>query len=281
MKEVTIHILRCGGIELTREAVFGGSQSSAALLRLIAAPVGRRLTLPCFCYLIEHPKGLVLFDTGIGRAFSPDGVFDGEAVRALIGRTLCSFMRPRVAPGMSIGEQLSSRGLRPSDLDCVILSHLDSDHTGGLHELRGAKRILLPEDEYFWTCRTVYKLRQPSSLWMDMGVERFWYRGSPLGSNRWAYDLFGDESFMLVNLPGHTDGMCAALIRNGGRFAVLGSDAAICRENLDSLSAPGYCFDKVFCRRSLEWLREMRGMSGCEAVLLSHDAEEERGIVRL
>ena len=281
MAEVRIHILRCGEIELTGEAVYGGSESSMAMVRLISAPVGKRLVLPCFCYLVEHPGGLVLFDTGIGRAFSPEGVFDAFSVRALTGRMLCSFFRPRVDKGMSIGEQLATRGISPGDIDCVVISHLDPDHTGGLHELRGAKRILLPEDEYFWTCRTVYKMRQPTALWMDMDVERFWYRGSPLGPNRWAYDLFGDESFMLVNLPGHTDGMCAAIIRNGGRFAVLAADAAICRENLDSLTPPGFCFDKGLARRSIQYLASLRGESGCEGVLLSHDAQEKREIIRL
>ena len=276
MPTIRIHLQRCGSVSLSREAVLGGKENFLSTLRQTAAPPKDRLTLPCFCYLIEHPKGLILVDAGIGRAFSPRGVYDAAAVRALLGAPFAAYLRPSVAPGQSIGEQLAARGLRPEDLDLVILTHLDADHVGGLHELRGAKRFLLPEDEYFWSCRTVYKLRQPQGLWLDMPLERFWYRGSPLGTNRWAWDVFGDESVMLVNLPGHTDGLCAVLIRNGARFVLLASDAALCRENIETGTPSGFCFDKRLEEKALRWLREQQCDPFCEAVLLSHDREETR-----
>lgn len=281
MAGVKIHLLRCGTVSLSREAVLGGKEGFVSAFRQAAAPAAVRIELPCFCYLIEHPKGLILVDTGIGRAFSPGGVYDAAAAKALLGAPFAAYLRPSVAAGRSIGEQLAARGLRPKDLDIVLLTHLDADHVGGLHELRGAKRILVPEDEYFWSCRTVYKLRQPQGLWLDMPAERFWYRGSPLGTNRWAFDLFGDESVMLVNLPGHTDGLCAVLIRSGARFVLLASDAAICRENIDTGTPPGFCFDMKLEKKALRYLRELRGDPLCEAVLLSHDREEERETVCL
>ena len=276
MAQIRIHLLRCGSIALSREAVLGGRAGFAAALRQASAPPAARIDLPCFCYLIEHPKALMLVDTGVGRVFSPNGVYDASAVKGLLGAAFGAYLRPSVAAGNSISEQLAARGLQPQDLDLVLLSHLDADHTGGLHELRGAKRFLVPEDEYFWSCRAVYKLRQPQDLWMDMPIERFWYRGSPLGTNRWAYDLFGDENVMCINLPGHSDGLCAVLIRNGKRFVMLASDAALCRENIDTLTPPGFCFDEKRAKRALEYLRSLRGEPGCEAILLSHDREETR-----
>ena len=281
MPQIRIRLLRCGSIELSREAVFGGRAGFAAALRQTVTPSSARLCLPCFCYLIEHPKALMLVDAGVGRVFSPEGVYDAASAKELLGAAFSAYLRPSVAPGQSIGEQLAARGLRPEDLDLVLLTHLDADHVGGLHELRGAKRFLVPEDEYFWSCRTVYKLRQPQRLWIDMPLERFWYRGSPLGSNRWAYDLFGDESVMCVNLPGHTDGLCGVLIRSGKRFVMLGSDAALCRENLDTLTPPGFCFDEKLARKGLDYLRTLRGEPGCAALLLSHDRSETRDEILL
>ena len=281
MPEIRIHLLRCGSIALSREALFGGREGLASTLRQAAAPRSERIELPCYCYLIEHPKGLVLVDTGVGRAFSSAGVFDAKASAALIGKPLTAYLHPSVAPGESISEQLSSRGIKPTDLDLVLLTHLDADHVGGLHELHGAKRFLLPEDEYFWSCRTVYKLRQPRSLWMDMPLERFWYHGSPLGTNRWAYDLFGDESVMLINLPGHTDGLCAVMLRNGGRFVLLASDAALCRENLETQTPPGFSFDRQKGKKALAYLSSLALERGCEGVLLSHDRHETRTMISL
>ena len=281
MSEVWVHLLRCGSIALSREALFGGRVGLASALRQAAAPQAERITLPCCCYLIEHPKGLILVDTGVGRAFSPAGVFDANASAALIGKPLTAYLHPSVAADESISEQLWARGLKPADLDLVLLTHLDADHVGGLHELRGAKRFRLPEDEYFWSCRTVYKLRQPRSLWMDMPLERFWYRGSSLGTNRWAYDLFGDESVMLINLPGHTDGLCAVMIRNGGSFVLLASDAALCRENLETQTPPGFYFDKQLGKKALAYLSSLALESGCKGVFLSHDRNETRTMISL
>ena len=124
---------------------------------LAAAPEAERVTLPCYCYLVEHPKGLFLVDAGIGRVFSPEGAYDAVAAKALLGAPLSSYLRPCVASGQSIGEQLSARGLSPKDLDLVIITHLDADHVGGLHELRGAKRFLLPEVMVFINENKLYR----------------------------------------------------------------------------------------------------------------------------
>lgn len=281
MAEITIHLLSCGHISLTREAVLGGAYGLGGALSQVSAPGVRRLSLPCFCYLIEHPKGLILMDTGVGRAFSPKGQYDAAAVARLLGAPLGAYLRPWVEEGRSIGEQLAARGLRPRDIDILLLSHLDADHVGGLHELQGVRRILLPEDEYFWSCRTVYKLRQPRSLWIDMPIERFFYRGSPLGTNRWAWDLFGDESVTVVNLPGHTDGLGAVRVQSGSRFVWLAADAALDRENLRTLRAPGFSFDQTLSQKALAYLSAQERESGCAGVLLSHDREERRAALRL
>lgn len=50
--------------------------------------------------------------------------------------------------GEAIDEQMQSRlGLKPEDLDYVLLTHLDCDHANGLRLVRDAKRILVSEDE--------------------------------------------------------------------------------------------------------------------------------------
>ena len=271
MRGLKIHILHCGYIQVSESVPYGGSIDLKNTASQLLTPVEKRITLPVCVYLVEHAKGLLLFDTGWCRDISPDGVYDDRAVRKVLPGHLAVFYRPFVPKGMAVHEQLADRGIRPEDLDHVILSHLDPDHVAGLRHLRGAKHILLPEDEYFWSCRTVYKARQPRNLWIDYPIERRFYRGSPLGPNRWAIDLFGDESVQLVNVPGHTDGQAATILRNGKNFVLLAADAAFSPRNWEEGITPGFGFAREWQRKSLAWIAETARDPGCRAVLCSHD----------
>ena len=238
-----------------------------------------RLSLPVFCYLIEHPRGLILVDTGWCRDISPDGVYDPRAAAKLLPPHLAAFFHPSLPAGMAVHEQLAAMGIRPEELDCVLLTHLDPDHVAGLKHVSRARRIVLPEDEYFWSCRSVYKARQPFGLWLRYPMERPYYRGSPIGPNHWVVDLFGDESLLLVNVPGHTDGQAAVLIRSGGRFVLLAADAAFSPRNWREMITPGFGFAEGWQRKSLRWIAEMAARPDCAAVLCSHDPEISPGVI--
>ena len=268
-----LHVLHCGYIRVDQSAAFGNSVDLKNTARQLLTPDSRRLTLPVACYLIEHPRGLVLADTGLSRELSPAGVYDPKAASKLLPPQLAAFYRPFVPKGMTAVEQLGALGIAPKDLELIILTHLDADHVMGLKSLRGAKKILLPEDEYFWSCRTVYKMRQPRELWIGENITREFYRGSPLGPNRWAIDVFGDESLELVNVPGHTDGQAAVVVRNGGRFVILAADAAFSPRNWQEEITPGFGFDRQQQLKSLRWLAETEKDPGCVKILCSHDAD--------
>ena len=267
-----IHVLHCGYIQVSESVPYGNSIDLKNTVKQLTAPDRNRITLPVCAYLIEHPKGLILVDTGWCRDISPQGVYDPEAVRKVLPPHLAALFPPYLPEGMAIHEQLAAMGIRPEELDCVLLTHLDADHVAGLRHVNKAKRIILPEDEYFWSCRTVYKTRQPWSLWHDQPIERLYYRGSPLGPNRWAIDLFGDESIQLVNVPGHTDGQAAIIVRSGGRFVLLAADAAYSPRNWQEMITPGFGFAREWQLKSLKWIAEMAADPGCVAVLCSHDS---------
>ena len=274
-----LHILHCGSISVSPSVPFGNTLSLSRTARQLFTSADKRVKLPVWAFLIEHPRGPILVDTGWCRALSPKGVYDPKAVRSVLPAPLAAFYRPTLPLGCAVDEQLASLGLRPEDLEAVILTHLDPDHVAGLRHLHGAKRVILPEDEYFWACRAVYKHRQPWSLWMDTPMERPYYRGSPLGPNHWAIDVFGDESLLLINVPGHTDGQAAVLVRSGKRFVILAADAAYSPRNWREDITPGFGFDALAQRKALSWLREMEADPGCAGILCSHDADLDSSAV--
>jgi glyoxylase-like metal-dependent hydrolase (beta-lactamase superfamily II) len=256
---------------------YGNQISLGGSLRELLEPDKSRVELPVLCFLIEHPRGPILVDTGWCREISPAGVYDPKAAAAVLPRHLAAFYRPSLPAGEAVHEQLAALGLKPEELAAVLLTHLDPDHVAGLRHLRGAKRVVLPEDEYFWSCRTVYKARQPQSLWIDTPMERPYYRGSPLGPNHWAIDLFGDESLLLLNAPGHTDGQAAIRIQCGGRYVLLAADAAFSPRNWREDLTPGFGFDEARQRACLRWLRETEADPACAAILCSHDPALQPG----
>lgn len=70
---------------------------------------------------------------------SPDGVYDKRAqIKSLGSRFLYNINQGVLEKGAAIDEQLADMGLAPSDLDYVLLTHLDCDHANGLKQVADA-----------------------------------------------------------------------------------------------------------------------------------------------
>ena len=276
-----IHILQCGSICVDPTVPYGKRLDLIEATRQLTAADKNRITLPVFTYLIEHPKGLILVDTGWCREISPEGVYDPKSVATVLPSLMAALLHPSVPKGMAIHEQLARMGIHPEELDYVLLTHLDPDHMSGLRHVNRAKHIVLPEYEYYWSCRAVYKTRQSQNLWIQYSMELPFYRGSSLGPNHWVIDLFGDESIQLVNVPGHTEGQAAVVIRNSGRFILLTADAAFSPRNWQEMIVPGFGFARDFQRKSLRWIADMAADPGCAAVLCSHDPDVKPGVISI
>ena len=278
-RSIKIHVLHCGYMQVSPDLPFGNSTKLVGSARQRLVPEGKRVTLPVSAYLIEHPKGLILVDTGWCRDLSPKGVYDAQAVKRVLPGHLAALYHPYVPEGMAIHEQLEARGIRPKDLDMVLLTTFNPEHVAGLRHVKDAKRILVAETEYFWNCRFVYQARQQKALFAGIPMEHFWFRGSSLGTNRWAFDLLEDETVMCVNVPGNTEGMTAVVIQNGEllehkrKFVILTSDTAYAPRSWQEMITPGEGFDREAQLNGLKWLREQSEHPGCEAILCSHDPD--------
>ena len=149
----------------------------------------------------------------------------------------------------------------------MLFSHLDPDHVAGISEVRGAKRLLVAEEEYFWSCRV--NLRYTSrKLWMDEPPERFWYRVNHIGPESRSYDLFGDDSVHLVHIAGshggHVRQRSSAM---ASRYVLLNADGAASPRSWAEGTVPGICENSVRAKKALDWIgeheprRRLRGVS--------------------
>lgn len=258
-----------------------GGTRFAAEAEGLRTPESRRVWLPVPVYLIEHPQGLVLVDTGWPRAISPKGVEDRAAQIRVLGLPYYNVCRGVLGEGEAAEEQLAKMGIRPRDIRCVVLTHLDSDHAGNLMAFKDARQIIVSEEEYFWSARINMRYRR--KLWLPAlpFSSTFYYSVKNLGPENRYHDLFGDESIQLVSLSGHSFGNFAVLLQNAGKFILLTSDAAMTSANWRDLTVPGMAENAVRQRMGLEWIREMAASPDCAAVIAGHDPEVKPGVIEL
>ena len=72
MGKIKIHVLRTGEVRVSPYLPFGGDDCSIIKASGVTTPKSKWIWLPVFSFLIEHPKGKILFDTGWHREMSPD-----------------------------------------------------------------------------------------------------------------------------------------------------------------------------------------------------------------
>lgn len=250
----------------------------------LTTPKSKWLWLPVSAYLIEHPKGLILVDCGWHRNMSPDGVYDKRAqIKSLGSRILYNINQGVLEKDAAIDEQLADMGLVPSDLDYVLLTHLDCDHANGLKQVADAKHILVSrvEAEFARKRSLVNLIRYQRRWWDGVGLTLFDWNSDDGPFHR-SYDLFGDGSVVMVNIPGHSDGLCAVKVTGeDGRFVLLFSDGGYATRSWKEMITSGVAENKQQQRLSLAWIRKQSMDACCVVSLANHDPEVKPHVIEL
>ena len=278
---IKIHVMHTGKVCVSPYLPFGGENCNILKASGLIVPKSKWLWLPVSVYLIEHPKGLILVDTGWGRDMSPDGVFDKKAqIRALGSRILYNVNQGVVEKGAAVHEQLAARGIKTSELDYVLMTHLDCDHACGLQHVRDARSIMVAEEEIAFAHKNRF-VRYQKKWWDGINFDYVKWNGKegPVGK---SCDLFGDGSITLVNIPGHADGLFAIKVKNAeGKSALLFADGGYATKSWQKMILPGISSDKAMQRQSLEWIREQSLSPQCITSIATHDTDVKPHIIEV
>jgi N-acyl homoserine lactone hydrolase len=145
------------------------------------------------CYLVVHPKGTLLYDTGLN---------DRLVGRPLYENVLEGYGQIKF---QTLLGQLADIGLRPADINYLVLSHYHWDHVGNAGDFAGATWLVYKGDR-----DQMFSKAARDYAWFGQysGLEHS--RTILLSGD---HDVFGDGTVVVLATPGHTEGHCSLLVR--------------------------------------------------------------------
>ena len=179
--------------------------------------------LPLNAYVIEHNRGLFLFDTGQDRASVTDPSYFPRGFTGFLYGRLARF---HIGQDETLTAQLAATGYAPQHVDTAILSHLHQDHIGGLRELKGS-RLVVNSAEWRELSKPLPELRGFLRRHIEVpGLDWDPVELAPIADRALApfdrsLDLAGDGSLILLPTPGHTAGSMSLLVRRATKSPLL------------------------------------------------------------
>jgi N-acyl homoserine lactone hydrolase len=224
-------------------------------LGILLAGEHGRIRVPTPCYLVDHPHGTVLFDSGL----HVDCQSDPAARLGEIERVFTFECRP----GDEVRARLATLGVDPRDVTVLINSHLHFDHTGGNDQIPNARLVAQrPEWEAGHT---------PEGIAANYYQPHYYDLGHDLLLLDGEYDVFGDGSVVCVPTYGHTPGHQSLRVRTERGEVVLAADACYLRRTLEEMHLPGVVHDPEAMRQSLQRLRALQTAGA--RIFFGHDPE--------
>lgn len=213
------------------------------------------IRVPVPSFLIDHPGGLALFDTGMHPQTQHD------AVGRLGGIT--KIFRVEFAPGEEVATRLGALGFDAARVRYLINSHLHFDHTGGNAQIPNAQLIVQRRE---WEAgHDADQIRRQFYNPNDYG------HGHDVLAVDGEHDVFGDGRVVCLPTYGHTPGHQSLRVQLDSGPVVLTADACYLRRTLDDMHLPAVVDDPEAMRASLQRLRTLRDAGA--RIIFGHDPE--------
>ncbi|HEX8065156.1 MAG TPA: N-acyl homoserine lactonase family protein [Thermoleophilaceae bacterium] len=246
-----VHTIQTGTVRVRSLQPRGRGRGTMRQLRTLADREWAD-PLPIQAWAIEHPEGAIVVDTGdTARTSEP-----GWLPRWHPYYRRC--VELRVRPEEEVGPGLRRVGIEPSDVRWVVLTHLHTDHSGGLDHFPRSE-VVVARDEHEAATGVGGRLagylphRWPDWLrprLVDLPPE-------PFGPFESSLPLTEAGDVRLVPTPGHTPGHLSVVIDEGERLVLVGGDASYSEELLLEGAVDGICPDDRAASDSLERIRAL------------------------
>lgn len=187
-------------------------------------------------FLIQHPKGWLLWDAGL----SDELVHQPEGIEAWIFH-----LRMK----KTVLEQLKEIGVKPDDIQYFAFSHIHNDHTGNANYFKSA-RLIMQEKEYDLAFN-----KEKKPLNYDDYKELENSKAIKLNGD---YDLFGDGTVRFIATPGHTAGHQSLLLKlEETGYVLISGDVSYYAKNYRQKGIPTFNTNKEESLASIEKVEKL------------------------
>jgi N-acyl homoserine lactone hydrolase len=238
---VKIYAMTCGWL------------TSEISMMLAGKPGNIRFPVPA--YLIDHPRGKVLFDTGLHPQCQHDA-------RGRIG-FLADLFNVEFRSGEDIRSRLESLDVDANKIEFLINSHLHFDHTGG-NELVPNAKIIIQKKE--WEAG-----KTPEFIKANGYAQADYDHGHLIQQVNGEHDLFGDGRIVTIPTFGHTPGHQSLKVRLDSGDVILTADACYLKETITNLHLPHLVHNRTEMMNSLLLLRKLQRAGA--RLIYGHDPE--------
>jgi glyoxylase-like metal-dependent hydrolase (beta-lactamase superfamily II) len=251
------------GLYWTTSGMFGPFPITD-LIPSVPKEKARNITIPVSMWVIDHPKGLVVFDTGNNAAIS-----DGGCKNYWVPGN-CDGLRPSQKRDDVIDRQLQKLGYSTDKVKAVITSHSHLDHIGNIKMFPKAVHVIQKKE--------LYQAWWPEKFQRGGGVFVMGDFDGPARDFNYLeldgdYDLFGDGSVMILSTPGHTLGHQSVKVKlASGKTIIMSQDAIWMQENLDGYPA-GLNYSVKDYNNSVNRLKMIRDLEDGE-IFFAHDQDQ-------
>jgi glyoxylase-like metal-dependent hydrolase (beta-lactamase superfamily II) len=238
-----LHAIQTGTVRIKTAQVEGQGRGWRRRLRIFTDPHWTDW-LPTFAWVIDHPEGVIVVDTGQGTHLL--------ASRRSLHPYARWEVRFRIERDQEIGPQLRALGIGPRDVRHVVLTHLHIDHDGGLahfphSEIHVSRGELATASGWLGRVRGYLPNRWPS-----------WFDPVPLDLTGGAFGPFAASrrlttagDVIAVATPGHTANHLSVVFENDGMTYFLAGDASYTERHMLAGCVDGVSEDDDTARATL------------------------------
>ena len=183
--------------------------------------------LPIYAWLIDHPEGIIVVDTGETARTSEAGYFPAWHPYYRMA------LQMNVQPEDEIGVQLEHKGIAQKDVKKLVLTHFHTDHAGGLAHFPSSQILVSGSDYELARSFSGKLLGYLPNRWPG------WFAPTPIHFEHGQFGPFnryfnvtraGDV--VVVPTPGHTPNHVSVIVKNEDVIYFLAGDTSYTQEHL-------------------------------------------------